>query len=305
MGVVTYHITYQDSIDYQLSLDSLMTAINKEVSTYVPSSAISRFNQSETGIQLNGELHFIENVKAAQLAHKRSQGHFDPTVMPLVNYWGFGYTSKDKVKAVETERIEELVRLVGMDQITLTDVEIAKPEAGIQLDFSASAKGYFVDQVALFLDSKNVDNYMVEIGGEARTKGKNEQGNLWRLGVNTPSEDATVNELFALIPLENEAIATSGNYRNYYTVDGITYSHTISPVTGIPERTQLLSATIVTYECTYADAYATACMVMGLDAAQEWVNSLEGVEGFFIYSGDQNNMQTITTAGLEGRVQQF
>jgi thiamine biosynthesis lipoprotein len=305
MGVVSYHITYNDTLDHQLAIDSLMSDINKEVSTYIPTSAISRFNQSETGILLNDEQHFIKNVEMAELAYRRTQEHFDPTVMPLVNYWGFGYASKEKVEQVEKERIDELLQLVGMNKVQLQDNKLSKTDPGVQLDFSASAKGYFVDQVALFLDEKGVNDYMVEIGGEVRTKGKNDKGEWWKLGVNTPSEGATVEELFALIPIENESIATSGNYRNYYTVEGITYSHTISPVTGMPERSQLLSATIVTQECTYADAYATACMVMGMDAAIEWVASMPNVEAFFIYTDEQNNMQTIMTAGLEGRVQLF
>lgn len=306
MGVVGYNITHSGETDYQAALDSLMTAINEQVSTYVPTSAISRFNQSEEGILIQSEeIHFVNNLKIAKTAQVATKGAFDPTVMPLVNYWGFGYTSKEKVMRSDAATIDSLIQLIGMEKITFTENEVRKTVSGMQLDFSASAKGYFVDEVARWLSAKGVENYMVEIGGEARTKGNNPEGKAWRLGINTPSELADVNELFALIPLENEAIATSGNYRNYYTVGGITYSHTINPVNGMPERTNLLSASIVTKECAYADAYATACMVMGVEKAVAFIENMEGVEGYFIYSDKNNELQTIVSKGLANRVQRI
>lgn len=303
MGVVGYNITHSGEETYKAELDSLMTAINEQVSTYVPNSAISRFNQSEQGIAIQtSEIHFVRNLKIAKAAKEATQGTFDPTVMPLVNYWGFGYTPKEKVLQSDSIIIDSLIQLVGMEKITFTENDIRKAIPGMQLDFSASAKGYFVDEVALWLSERGVQNFMVEIGGEARTKGNNPEGERWRLGINIPSESADIQELFALIPLADEAIATSGNYRNYYTVKGITYSHTINPISGMPERSYLLSASIVTESCAYADAYATACMVMGLEKAVNFVERLEDVEGYFIYSDKNNELQTTATDGLANRV---
>jgi len=183
--------------------------------------------------------------------------------------------------------------------------KVSKRSAGVQLDFSASAKGYAIDEVGRFLEQKGIFDYKVEIGGEVRTRGKNPDGNLWRLGIYTPKEGTSVNDLFAAIQLDDQSIATSGNYRNYYTVAGVTYSHTINPSTGLPERTNLLSVSIITKDCAYADAYATACMVMGLKQAITWVNSMKDVEAYFIFSDESNELQTYATVGIADAIEGF
>ncbi|NJK83203.1 MAG: FAD:protein FMN transferase, partial [Saprospiraceae bacterium] len=155
-----------------------------------------------------------------------------------------------------------------MNKITYEGTRLNKPIAGIQLDFSALAKGYGVDEVGRYLEGKGINNYMVEIGGEARAKGKNDKGEYWNMGVNTPDERAKMTDLVAAIRLIDESIATSGNYRNFYEVEGIKYSHTINPRTGFPERNTLLSATIIAENCMLADALATTCMVLGLEEAK-------------------------------------
>ncbi|MEL6945967.1 MAG: FAD:protein FMN transferase, partial [Bacteroidota bacterium] len=281
--------------------------INNEVSTYVPSSSISRFNQSKDGIEVENinQRHFLKNISIAKDAAMKTNGSFDPTVMPLVNYWGFGYTGKEAVTLVDSIKVDSLLQYIGMNKISIGKKRINKKSAGIQLDFSASAKGYAIDELGYFLEQKGIFDYKVEIGGEVRTRGKNPNGIFWRLGINTPKEETSVNDLFAAIQLDNQSIATSGNYRNYYTVAGVTYSHTINPNTGLPERTNLLSASIITEDCAYADAYATACMVMGLEQAKEWVNTMEDVEAYFIFSGENNELQTYATEGIAASIERF
>lgn len=307
MGTIVYNITYAGRANYKADVDSILKFINNEVSTYIPTSSISRFNQSESGIAIENinQRHFLKNISIAKEAANQTDNTFDPTVMPLVNYWGFGYTGKEAVTAVDRAKVDSLRQYIGMEKISIGKNRIAKKLAGIQLDFSASAKGYAIDELGRFLEQKGIFDYKVEIGGEVRTRGKNPDGNLWRLGINTPQESASLNELFAVIQLEDASIATSGNYRNYYTVAGVTYSHTINPTTGLPERTNLLSASIITEDCAYADAYATACMVMGLEKAKAWVNAKEDVEAYFIFSTENNELQTYSTEGIAAAIEKF
>lgn len=307
MGTIVYNITYAGRANHKENIDSILKNINDEVSTYVPNSSISRFNQSESGLEVKNisQRHFLKNISIAKEAANQTDNAFDATVMPLVNYWGFGYTGKEAITAVDRAKIDSLLQYVGMDKISIGKKKVTKKSGSIQLDFSASAKGYAIDEVGRFLEQKGILDYKVEIGGEVRTRGKNPDGNLWRLGINTPKESASVSELFAAIQLDNASIATSGNYRNYYTVAGVTYSHTINPTTGLPERTNLLSASIITKDCAYADAYATACMVMGLDKAKSWVVATEGVEAYFIFSDENNELQTYATKGIVDAIKRF
>lgn len=308
MGVIGYDIMYKDTINYKSSLDSLMDAINNQVSTYVPNSPISKFNRSIDGIdrgEKQAEQHFIRNIEIAKRISKESLGSFDPTVMPLVNYWGFGYTPKTPISAVDTSKIDSLMVFIGMDNVSVLSDRVDKTSIGVELDFSASAKGYFIDEVGKWLEGKGILDYKVEIGGEVRTGGKNPNGDFWRLGINTPMEGARSNDLFAVIQLDHQSIATSGNYQNYYKVEDVTYSHTINPKTGFPERTNLLSASVITKDCAYADAYATACMVMGLERAKDFINSLPKVEAYFIYSDENNALQTYASEGIKQKVSRF
>lgn len=307
MGTIVYNVTYAGRANHKADVDSLLQEINNEVSTYVPTASISRFNQSKDGIEMENinQRHFLKNISIAKQVATETSHAFDPTVMPLVNYWGFGYTGKEAVTAVDRAKIDSLLQYVGIKKISIGKKKISKKSAGVQLDFSASAKGYAIDEVGRLLEQKGVFDYMIEIGGEVRTRGKNQEGNLWRMGINTPKEGAKTSDLFAAIQLDDQSIATSGNYRNYYTVAGVTYSHTINPTTGLPERTNLLSASIITKDCAYADAYATACMVMGLEKAKTWVNVMENVEAYFIYSDKNNELQTYATEGIAEKVEQL
>jgi thiamine biosynthesis lipoprotein len=313
----TYNVNYEGNINYQEGVDSVLVIVNSEVNTYDPNATISKFNQSETGIDLQVAIddvesslhptrkHFIKNFITAKMIYEKTQGAFDPTVMPLVNYWGFGYTPKKPVDAVDTMKIDSLKSFIGMNKINYEGTQLKKSIAGVQLDFSALAKGYGVDEVGRYLESKGINNYMVEIGGEARTKGKNSKGEYWNMGVSTPDELARITALVAAIRLSNESIATSGNYRNFYEVNGMKYSHTINPKTGFPERNNLLSATIVAENCMLADALATACMVLGLEDAKKLVADMQNIEAYFIFSNQDGEMESYLTSGLKARVKAF
>lgn len=312
----TYHITYSDTTDrdLQTGIDELLIQINQELSTYIDSSIISRFNQAETEFSLDGQLytsifqatkdhHFRYNYGFAREVYKSTQGAFDPTVMPLVNYWGFGYTGKKPVTQVDSLLVDSLMQQVGFEKIKYDNVggvnKLIKEAPGIQLDFSALAKGYAVDELGAFLAQRGVKNYLVEIGGEVVCKGKNKEGEWWRIGISTPEEEAGLQEVYSTIDIKNRALATSGNYRNYHKVDSVSYAHTINPNTGFPEKSRLLSVTILAESCILADAYATAFMVMGLDKSIELAKQLDAIEAYFIYSETEGELSVKYTPGIK------
>jgi len=310
-----FNLTYADSLgrDFSSNLQALLDEINLQVSTYVPESTISKFNKANEQLVLMGGssqeeknkvMHFISNYNLSKIVYEATGGDFDPTVMPLVNYWGFGYTEKRKVETVDSLAIQSLMGYVGFDKVGLLnegDFVLKKDLPGVQLDFSACAKGYAVDAIGLFLKSKGIFDFLVDIGGEQLGMGASSRGGPWEIGISTPSEGAALDDLQAIIPLENKAIATSGNYRNFYEVDGQKYSHTINPHTGFPERSNLLSATVLMSSCAIADAYATAFMVMGLDKAYQFALSHDGIEAYLIYSREDGSFDYKMTPGIPPR----
>ena len=306
----TYHITYYDP-DARLlkkEVDDLLKEVNEDLSTYIDTSFISRFNQSEGGIQLGASFgssdspnrHFLMNYYKAKQIHQLSAGHFDPTVMPLVEYWGFGL-EKRPVQQIDSIRIDSLMHFVGYHLVELQEDAgfIAKKKTGVELDFSAIAKGYGVDAVCELFERIGVKDYFVEIGGEVRAKGKNAKDRTWTVGINTPLEDAGTADFQAVVQLPALAIATSGNYRNYYELDGIKYAHTIDPKSGFPKKTRLLSASVFAEDCMTADAVATACMVMGLDQAYEMIEREEGLEAYLIYGDPNGELKVKYSSGME------
>ena len=300
-----YRITFggQDPGGLQGSLDSLFVALNNEVSTYIPDALISQFNQSDSGMPLpESALHFRKNFLLAAEVFRETAGAFDPTVMPLVNYWGFGYTEKKPVTAVDSAKIRVIMDWVGFDAVLQYEVspfDIQKVAPEVQLDFSACAKGYGVDLAGQLLESRGVNDYFIDIGGEVLAKGLSSRGDAWNVGIQTPREDAGVGEVQAVVPLENLAVATSGNYRNYYEVEGRKYSHTINPFTGFPERSTLLSVSVFHASCAVADAYATAFMVMGQEKAYQMALIREDLEAYFIVANPDGSLGEIYTPGLK------
>lgn len=310
-----YRISYSDSLgrDFQTEIDHLFQEINLEVSTYIDSSFISHFNRSEEGLTLPYDpvsssteqqrgRHFYLNYEAALEVFEKTQGAFDPTVMPLVNYWGFGYSEKKKVSEVDSLLIDSLMQFVGFEKLKKSaegKLVFEKEKAGTALDFSGCAKGYAVDEAAWLLHAKGISNYLVDIGGEVRAQGESPKGEVWKIGINVPREGAGLMELQASVSLQDQSLATSGNYRNFYEVDGIKYSHTINPWTGFPERNSLLSASVFARDCMKADAYATAFMVLGLERAYQLAAELPELEAYFIFGKEEGSLGVKFTDGLK------
>ncbi len=312
MGTIQYNITYigkENTRQLKTEVDSLLDAILAEVSTYEKGSMISAFNRSEDLIfeigSMQEHMHFVSNFVLSQEVYDRTDRLFDPTVMPLVNHWGFGYEKHLRGPDPDDKKIDSLLQYVGFHKVRIRHQKnnpdtcyLSKKKAGIQLDFSAVAKGYAVDKVAQHLIQNNYSDVYVEIGGELFANG-DKNGTPWIVGINTPSPDASLTDFEQLLQIKDAAVATSGNYRNFIEKDGKKYVHTINPKTGYPEISTLLSATIISSDCSTADAYATACMVGGLKKSMEWVEAHERLEGFFVYSDEQGEMKTRYTSGFE------
>ncbi len=303
-------------------IDKLLIDINNSVSTYIASSEISVFNQSPTGAYFEdlafekynftqkGILdtsyhfhHFMTNLRACYDVYDLTEGLFDPTCMPLVNYWGFGYKKKKpRILDGNKNAIDSILPFVGLDKLTLLPVHrginVQKAHPAIELDFSAIAKGYAVDLVMEYLIYCGIQNAMVEIGGETKAIGINEKGNIWKIGINTPSEKAGLTDFQEIVVLKNQSIASSGNYRNFYEIDGKKYGHEINPVSGFPEKTDILSVSIKAENCMEADALATGCMIMGLKKSIQIIEAMDGIEGLFIINDEAGQFKTIKTKGF-------
>jgi thiamine biosynthesis lipoprotein len=283
----TYNITYEskDSLNFQAEIDHLLAEFDTSLSTYNRLSLISKINENETTIT---DSYFREVYQKAEEVYKASNGAFDITVAPLVNAWGFGFKNKEEITYA---KIDSILQFVGFNKVCLKDSFIIKSDPRLMLDVNAIAQGYSVDIVAQYIEEKGVQNYLVEIGGEVKTKGFNKKGNDWRIGIDKPIDNNNVpgENLQAIVKLSNKSLATSGNYRKFYERDGIKYSHTIDPKTGYPVTHSLLSTTVVAKDCITADAYATAFMVLGLEKAFKLVESLPDIEAIFIYN-DSNGV---------------
>ena len=260
----TYHITLQTDLefDYQKSIDSLFFLVNKSTSTYIPTSDISKINSGDSTIIVD-EI-FKEVFEKSKQIFEETDGYFDPTVGNLVNAWGFG--PKERKKEIADEEVEKMMQFVGLDKVQLKDGKIQKGFKETFLDFNSIAKGFGIDVIGRFLESKNVKNYLIEIGGEIRAKGKNKEGNFWKVAIEKPNTDGT-QSFQSAIQLENESMATSGNYRKFrITKDGKKYVHTVNPKTGFATESDLLSVSVISNsDCADVDAYATAFMAMGFE----------------------------------------
>ena len=296
----SYNITYQSNDNLKPEIEKTLAAVDASLSPFNEKSVITHVNKNEA-VTLDD--HFITVFRLSSEIYKDTEGAFDITVAPLVNAWGFGF--KNGITP-DCHAIDSLMQFVGFDKVKLQDGKIIKTDDRLMLDCSAIAKGYGVDAVARLLKSKGIDNYMVEIGGEIVASGENPKGAPWRIGVSKPDDDSVnvSNEIQGIINISNRAMATSGNYRNFYYKGGKKYAHTIDPKTGCPVQHSILSATVVSDECAKADAYATAFMVMGLDKAKAVLARHKDMMAYFIYSDDKGNNKVWYSPSLKANLEE-
>jgi len=294
---VTCNCTSTDNL--KDSIDVLLLSINQEVSTYIPTSYISLINAAQGGTAFTDwPVHFRANLQRALYWYQMSRGYMDVSIQPMVNYWGFGYSSKDAVTLSDSMQIDSLRQYTGLSKWDITEGSITKRHSGQKLGFAAIAKGYAVDEVALLLGRFGCKDYLVDIGGEGKGAGVNQKGTPWTLGVSTPTPEADMRDVALFIRLDNKALATSGNYRNYHKVSGRIYGHTIDPLTGYPYQDELLAATILTEHSIDADAIATACMAMGYSKAATFISGLPEVDACFLVGTDEGIIEKVYINGF-------
>lgn len=294
----TFNIKYlnEPSQNYKLEIDSIFLLVDNSLSTYVSKSLVYRVNSA--GSFLKMDEHFQKVLEKSMELSKESKGLFDVSIGPLAELWGFGLSKRSKV---DSASVDSLKAFVNYRKIRIKGDSVFLP-TGMKMDFNAIAQGYTVDLIAEFLLAKGIEDFMVEVGGEIRTKGKNGKGQVWRIGIDKPEEKMDPNDrLQAIISLENAALATSGNYRKYWVDEetGLKYSHTLNPKTGFPAKNRLLSVSIIAPTAMEADGYSTMSMVMGLKKAINLIETKESVEAYFIYSNEEEEMEVYSTTGFE------
>lgn len=278
-------------------IDHLLDELNGSLSTYLENSELSRFNVSQSTDWTEVSNHLFTVVREAQRISQLSNGAFDITVGPLVNLWGFGPDPFD-INEPPKELVQELLDQIGYNNIETNDssLSVRKLNSEIYLDLSALAKGFAVDQVSQLLESQGINDYLVEIGGEIRLRGKKKNGGLWQIAIEKPN--AAERSLHKILTITDMAIATSGDYRNFFEVNGVRYSHTIDPRNGFPITHKLASVTILSKSAMEADALATAFMVLGPEEGFELAEK-QKIPAFFIIKSDEGFVEKSTSAFIE------
>lgn len=283
-----YSIQYEATTDLHDSIKATLKAFDNSLSMFNPSSTLSAINANR---DTTTDHYFEQMWHEAQRVHALSNGAFDITIAPLVNFWGFGnkgrVSTRDSINLAYT--IDSLQQLVGLEKVQLINHRIVKSDPRIMLDGGAVAKGQACDLIAQLLAEKGCTNYLVEIGGEIVGKGLNSRGEQWRVGISRPDDDTSgQQEIQEIIATSDICMATSGNYRNFYYDGNKKRSHTIDPRTGYPVEHSLLSATVVSSSCMRADALATACMVLGTEKALEMIKAADDAYCYLLVAQDDS-----------------
>lgn len=294
-----YAITYYDEKgrNFQHEVDSIFHAVDMSVNLWVDSSIISKVNRNE---EVTLDSIFINNFNIAQEAAQLSDGYFDPTISPIVAAWGFSYKHGD---SITPQLIDSLKQLVDYRKIRIENEKIVKENPSIQLDFNAIAQGYTSDLIAHFLESRGIDNYLVDTGGEIMARGEKPDGKPWIVGIEKPAENwDSEQEVHTRIALHDKGLVTSGSTRKYVERNGKRYSHCIDPKTGYPVEHQLLSVTVLADNSVWADALASICMVMGKEKSLPLIENLDEVEAYYIYVNERNELETFATNGFQNLI---
>ncbi len=291
-----FNITYHSDINYNKEIDSLLDNFCRSLSNYDSTSLISRINRNETD---SLDALTEEFFRVSKEVWKNTGGIFDVSVAPIVNAWGFGWVRHEK-HIPDSAEIDKLLQHVGLGKIDIANGKITKKDQDVQIITNAIAQGMSVDYVSDFFKSKGITDFLVEIGGEIYCSGKNAKGENWKIGVDKPIEGSgyEYRENQIVIRLSDMAVNTSGNYRKFLEEGEKKYGHSINPLTGYPAENEMISATVVYPDCIRADAYATAFMVMGAEKAMEIVESINGMEAYFIIH-DGNETKTVESSGFK------
>ena len=301
----TYHIRivswfYQSHAGLKAEIETRLDEINQSMSTYMKESEISRFNK----FQNPDEKFFISDdffqvMKVADTIYRLTEGAWDGTVKPLVDLWGFGNTGEKK-QIPTLDEIDRRLLDIGFDKIEISDKKyLVKKKASISLDLSSIAKGYAVDAIARLIQKKGIKDFLVEIGGEVYASGKKKNGSHWRIGINNPRKNASLDQVYKIVKLSDRAMATSGDYRNFFEIDGRRYAHVLNPKSGYPVENGVVSVSILAATCAFADGLATAVVVLGREKGIQLINRVYGVEGMIIVQQTDGTFIDFFSDGFE------
>ena len=294
--VVTWF--YKDTAELKDKIEKSLKDVNNSMSVFISESEISRFNAFNSQDKFIITEDFLRVMTVARRIYELSEGAWDGTVYPLVDLWGFGRTIKEK-RVPQKKEIEDQLANVGFDKIEISEKGyLAKRNPLVRLDLGSIAKGYGVDQVAEVIRNNGINNFLVEIGGEVYASGYKKDGGYWVVGINMPDKDALVDDIYKTVRLKNKALATSGDYRNFFGQKGAFYSHVIDPKTGYPVKNEIVSVSVVANDCTFADGLATAIMVAGHQKGIELVEKLPGVECFIVIKDKDGKLTDYFSKGF-------
>jgi len=278
--------TQKESLSlWKTRVDTCLKEVNKRLSMFDPESELSLFNRHDIKTPVKVSPDFFSIILTAKKLYRLTNGSWDGTVKPLVDLWGFG-TDKRPDKIPESDKITRALSKTGFNHISITGRDTIRKETEVSLDFGSIAKGYGVDAVARLFTLYGIRDVLVEIGGELYASGTNKKGEYWSVGISRPDKLFANQNLYKIVRLNNLAIATSGNYRNFFELNKKNFSHIIDPKTGYPIDNSIVSASVISRDCTFADGLATALMVMDVEKGIKLVNSLGNTECLIIQKKD-------------------
>jgi FAD:protein FMN transferase len=299
----TYHVKviggyFSDTDRLRRHVETRLEEINRSMSTYRRDSEISRFNTAaRAGKKFPVSRDFLNVMTVARRIYNLTGGAWDGTVKPLVNLWGF-YGKSPRQDVPAKGEIDALLLRIGFDRIEILDGGLMKKTSDVSLDLASIAKGYGVDEIAALLADDGFHDVLVEIGGEVVARGHKMDGSLWRVGINRPRKDAPLDAVYTALRLKNRAVATSGDYRNFFQAEGISYPHVIDPRTGYPVKNRVVSVSIIADTCTFADGLATAIMVLGPEKGLSLINRLDGIEGLIVVGNEDGSLTDYYSVGF-------
>ncbi|MCT8340747.1 FAD:protein FMN transferase [Flavobacteriaceae bacterium TK19130] len=296
-----YSIKYYDEgkSDIKAGVDAIVTKVNESVSTYLPDSDISKINRGDSTIVIDSI--FREVYLLSEEVYRKSDGYFDPTIGVLRNAYGFG--DEKALKKIDSTTLDSLMQFVGFDKVKLKqDGTIQKASPEIYFDFNAIAKGYGIDRIGAYLDEEGISNYLIELGGELLAKGTHiEKESPWKVGIEKVDSELGNRAYSVAIPLQDKAMASSGNYRKYRidSVTGQKFVHTIDPTTGSALQSDVTSATVLAKTCAEADAYATTFMTLGLERSKQLLSTLPHIDAYLTYNDAEGKQQVFVSPGFQ------
>jgi thiamine biosynthesis lipoprotein len=289
-----------DPLNVKAGVDSVLVEVNREMSTYIPDSQVSQYNRAVPGSAVPVSPGFLTVVQRAEQWYELTRGALNIAIMPLLEVWGFGpHEKSDTWSPPDSEAVLGALKKIHLPVVDLKNSRLLKDYADQSLDLGAIAKGWGVDQVFFYLQHLGLNHFLVEIGGEIRTRGTKAPEKPWSIGIDTPVKGSAPGQnLSAIIPISDQAMATSGDYRNYFEYQGRTYSHILNPITGYPADSGVASVTVTAPNCTDADALATALMILDPTEGLELIEALDGYEGYWIIRGGDGKFTTAKSSGM-------